>query len=268
MKITILKIAAGAALVLSCKAKVTPAKPVDTSTPAAAPTANNSSLISKLSKAAPFSQVKINSTVNVQNGKFVPPLDATIYIEDGKKIWMNLTAVFLNVARGIATPEGVKAYAKPNKTYIDQDFGYINKLLNVNFIDYQGFQNLLLGRTFVPVNEDFALAQNSNGYTLASAKNQVATANGKRSEYKMTLSYSPDFNLTSVEIQDAKTPGRVNISYGERVQINNMSLPKNVKIIINNGKESRIYIENTKFDFSTMETPYSVPKDYTKTVIK
>jgi hypothetical protein len=49
---------------------------------------------------------------------------------------------------------------------------------------------------------------------------------------------------------------------------NNVKLPKNVKIIIKGSKNSQILIENTKFDFSRMETPYSVPSSYKKIEIQ
>jgi hypothetical protein len=64
-------------------------------------------------------------------------LDATIYIETDKKIFESMRAFFINAARGIITPEGIKAMDKYNKTYIDSDFDYLNNLLNVNFIDYK-----------------------------------------------------------------------------------------------------------------------------------
>ena len=60
---------------------------------------------------------------------------------------------------------------KINRTYIDSDFTYLNNLLGVNFINYQALQNLLTGRTFVPVNDkDFTLTQNAQGYNLKSIK--------------------------------------------------------------------------------------------------
>lgn len=90
-----------------------------------------------------FDQIKIDSKVKVETGSFVPTLDATIYIENDKKVWMNLRALFINAARGIATPEGIKGQDKINKTYIDSDFDYLNNLLNVNFIDYKSLEKIL-----------------------------------------------------------------------------------------------------------------------------
>ncbi len=61
---------------------------------------------------------------------------------------MNLRALFINVARGIATPEGIKGQDKVNKAYIDSDFDYLNHLLNVNFIDYKSLEKNFTGENF------------------------------------------------------------------------------------------------------------------------
>lgn len=255
--------------VISCaatnNAKTTIKKPTDTS----AIVSPNSGFFEAVTKKQNFDNLKITSKISVENGSFIPTLDGIIYIENNQKIWMNLSALFLNVARGVASPSGIKAYEKYNKTYIDSDFAYLNKLLNVNFINYNSLQNLLLGRTFVPVNEkDFILTNNAQGYSLTSAQNQKVVANGKTSEYKISLSYSPEMELTKVKIEDAKTPDSLEISYSNWENQGSMRLPKNVKIIIKGQKTDQILIENTKFDFSKIETPYSVPANYTKKTIK
>lgn len=182
---------------------------------------------------------------------------------------MNLTAVILQAARGIATPEGVKGYYKLDKTYIDSDFAYLNKLLNVNFIDYNSLQNLLLGKTFIPVSEsNFNLTKNAQGFSLASKATQKITENGKTTEYNILLDYDNDLNLTHVLLSNVQNNDQLEINYSNREIINNESFPKNVKIIIKAKKTDEILIENTKFDFSRMETPYSVPANYKKTEIK
>ncbi|MBQ0151533.1 MAG: DUF4292 domain-containing protein, partial [Chryseobacterium sp.] len=49
---------------------------------------------------------------------------------------------------------------------------------------------------------------------------------------------------------------------------NEIKLPQYVKIIIKGSKNSQIVVENTKFGFTKMETPYSVPANYKKIEIK
>ena len=233
------------------------------------PISNNASFFSAIDRKTSFEAVKINSKIDAKTGSFIPTLDAVIYIENGQKVWMNLTAVILQAARGLATQEGIKGYYKLDKTYIDSDFGYLNKLLNVNFIDYNALQNLLLGKTFIPVSEnDYNLTQNISGYTLTSKQTQKITENGKTSEYKIALDYDADFNLSHVLLTNIANNDQLEITYSNREILNNESFPKSVKIIIKANKTDEILIENTKFDFSRMETPYSVPANYKKTEIK
>ncbi|HCM32674.1 MULTISPECIES: DUF4292 domain-containing protein [Chryseobacterium] len=216
-----------------------------------------------------FEQIKIDSKVRVETGSFVPTLDATIYIENDKKVWMNLRALFLNVARGIATPDGIKGQDKTSKTYIDSDFDYLNNLLNVNFIDYKSLEKILLGRTFVKISDSqFTLTQNAQGYKMVSNVNQKIVTDEKTREYKIALQYDTNYDLLSVNLKDVLSPDELEISYSDWNEYNGIRLPQNVKIIIKGSKSSQILLENTKFDFSRMETPYSVPSSYKKIEIK
>ncbi|WP_374463228.1 DUF4292 domain-containing protein [Chryseobacterium sp.] len=216
-----------------------------------------------------FEQIKIDSKVKVETGSYVPTLDATIYIENDKKVWMNLRALFINAARGIATPEGIKGQDKINKTYIDSDFDYLNNLLNVNFIDYKSLEKILLGRTFVKINDrQFDLTQNAQGFKMVSNTNQKIVTDEKNREYKVALQYDTNYDLLSVNLKDMLSSDELEISYSDWNEYEGIRLPKNVKIIIKGSKSSQILLENTKFDFSRMETPYSVPSSYKKIEIK
>ena len=250
---------------LSCKTQNAANAPLSTN----APVAESSAFFKEINKKPSFQQIKINSRVNVETGNFIPTLDATIYIENGQKVWMNMIAVFLNVGRGIATPDGIQGYEKWNKTYIESDFSYLNKLLNVNFIDYNSLQNLLLGKTFIPINEkDFLVTKNAQGYRLISSKNLTFTNNGQVSEYSVAMDFSNDFNLMQVNLVDKNKTNELEISYLNWTGFEEMMLPKNVKIIIKGTKTSQILLENTRFESSKMDTPYSVPNNYTKTEIR
>lgn len=216
-----------------------------------------------------FDYLKINSKITADNIK-VSPLDAIIYIETDKKIWSRIDFLFFNAARALITPEGIKAMDKYNKNYIDSDFDYLNNLLNVNFIDYKNLEKLLEGRTFFTLSDRNAkIIKNNDGYLVESISNiKISTENIER-EYKIMMQYSEDFNLMAVNLRDVKSNDAMEIVYSDwEVQPNNVKLPKNVKIIIKGSKNSQILIENTKFDFSRMDTPYSVPSSYKKIEIQ
>lgn len=180
-----------------------------------------------------------------------------------------MIAIFLNVGRGVATPAGIKGYEKWNKNYIESDFTYLNNLLNVDFIDYNSFQDLLLGKTFIPIKEnEYQLTKNAQGYVLKSIKNIRFKTDGVLSEYAVSLDYSDQFDLNKVSLQKIDEPDYLEVSYSNWENFENIKLPKNVKIVIKGAKDSQIILENTKFDFSKMEALYSVPNNYTKTEIK
>lgn len=216
-----------------------------------------------------FDQVKMSGTLNVETGAGIPTLNSTIYIEKDQKIWMNMTALFVTVARGIATPEGIKARNIADKTYIDSDFDYLNRLLNVNFIDYKSLEKLLMGRTFLKISDSqFKLTKNAQGFKMESLQNQkFESENGVR-EYKIVHNYAPNYDLTRVFIQDINTDDALEITYSNWEQFKNYRLPKNVKIIIKGAKNGEILLENTKFDDSPSQTPYSVPASYKKVEIQ
>jgi len=216
-----------------------------------------------------FEHVKISSKITASDLR-VSPLDATIYIESDKKIWSNITFLIIPAARAIITPEGIKAMDRYNKNYIDSDFDYLNNLLNVNFIDYKTLEKLLMGRTFMHItNSNSKIVKNSEGYQLTSITNQKIVTNEVTREYKVEMQYTEDFNLNWVKLQDVKSNDAIEIVYENWETFpNEVKLPKNVKIIIKGSKTSQILMENTKFDFSRMETPYSVPANYKKIDIK
>ena len=216
-----------------------------------------------------FEHVKINSKITASDLR-VSPLDATIYIESDKKIWSNISFLIIPAARAIITPEGIKAMDKYNKNYIESDFDYLNNLLNVNFINYTTLEKLLMGRTFMQItNSNSKIVKNSQGYQLTSITNQKIVSNEITREYKVEMQYTEDFNLNWVKLQDVKSNDAIEIVYENWETFpNEVKLPKNVKIIIKGSKTSQILMENTKFDFSRMETPYSVPSSYKKIEIK
>lgn len=252
-------------MMVSCKTKTAVDNPISTN----APIASNAAFFNTITEKTNFQQLKINSRITAETGKFIPPLDATIYIEKDKKVWINMIAIFLNVGRGLATPEGIKGYEKWNKTYIESDFSYLNGLLNVNFIDYGAFQNLLLGKTFIPVNaKDFKLTKNAQGYLLTSIKDLRFQTNGTSHEYSASLSYSNEMDLQNVSLKKINASDELQVSYANWENFENIKLPRTVKIVIKGSKDSQILLENTKFESSKMDAPYSVPNNYKKTEIK
>jgi len=235
------------------------------------PMEDTSAFFADIENPVQFDALKISSRIKISNGKLIPTLNATFYIEKDKKVWTNITA-FMGLfggARGIATPQGIKAYEKINKTYIDSDFSYLNNLLGVNFINFQALQNLLVGKTFVPINpKKYEVQEFPDKIQVTSKNPQKVKVDGKESSYHITLNYDKEYKLSNVQINDVHSPNELKIEYSNYIKLQNEYFPQNVKVNIKNKKDDEIFIENTNFEFSQMETPYSVPANYKKTVIK
>lgn len=226
---------------------------------------NHKEFYSIISKKSNFDALKITSKINADFGKNIPAINATIYIENNEKVWINMSALFINMARGIATPQGLKAYEKIDRTYIDSDYAYLNQFLNINFLDYNVLQNILLGKVFYPINDkEFALNQTEKGYTLSSKKPQKINVKEKNNDYFIDFEFSKDFDLNQIILKETKSDNILQLHYQNWITINEQRLPQNVKIIIKGKKKGEILIENTKFDFSKMDTPYNVPNNYKK----
>lgn len=222
---------------------------------------SNAYFFNKIAEKSYFDVLKIQSKIDMEMGKSVPTMNATIYIEQDKKIWLNISAFFMNVARGLVTPDGVKMYEKLEKTYVDSDFSYLNKLLKINLLNYNSFENLLVGKNFIPVTQnDFSLVRKDEGFLLKSIKNQKIG----NDEYSVELLFSLHFDLMKINLNKLNSNEKIEISYENWITEQGNRLPKNVKIIIKGEKTDQILIENTKFEFSKMETPYSVPSHYKK----
>lgn len=225
-------------------------------------------LYDALNKKNEFESLKITSKINAEIGTFLPPIDAVFYIEKSQKIWINFQ-VFINVGRALITPSGLKAYEKWDKTYVDSDFSYLKQKFNANFLDYASLENLLLGKTFFPINETFfQVTQNENKVLVNSSKNIVLETDGNAREYKISLEYSKELDLKVIHLEEYQGKKSFDILYENYEKFFHLKLPKSVKIIIKGDKTKQILIENTKFEFLKMETPFSIPANYTKTEIK
>lgn len=240
-------------------------------TPPQAPAKNDiADFLQQIRQPRPFTFVKIQSVMDIQTNKAIPEINATIYIENGKKIWANLSALFFTIARGQATPSGFQAYEKMGGTYIDSDYAYLRNLLKAEFIDYTSLQNLLTGRTFVPLRpENLQLTTTADGRNiLKTIHPEQINLKGKTETYTLEMIYSPENDLLSTFINQINSPNRLEVSYSNWQQIAGSRFPKTIQIEMRGDRTERIKIENTTFDPVHMDTPFAIPSNYTKKEIK
>lgn len=223
-----------------------------------------SALIKKITDSQPnFNYLTIQSKINTEIDGTRLGLNGKIFIENGKMIWVNISKFGLNAARALITPDGVKAYEKLNRTYIDSDFSYFNELLKVNFIDYDELQNLLLGRIFVDLKADDFSAEIVNGdYILQHKENDQIVKNLEEGKYFQRYIFDSDFRLKQAFILDPNTTMELLINYENWTKVGSQEFPQYVKVLVKETKTQKVDIEYNNFTFQQSQTPFEIPSGY------
>lgn len=212
-----------------------------------------------LHKTNNFNHLVIKSKITADLGDMDTGIDATISVDNQDKIWINAQK-FIFKARAEITPEGFKAYENFSKSYIDGDFAFINKLLGVDFIDYNKFQNLLLGRVFVDLNQE--------KYTAERINNQYKIVGQSKANYAETYVFDSGFRLLEAHLKDEKQNIDIHLSYADWVKAEKEEFPKKVKILVKDKKTKQIDLEYNSFTYQQIDTPFSIPTGYKKREIK
>lgn len=222
------------------------------------------SVINKtLAQKPSFTHLTINSKINADIDDVSTSLNGRIYVHNGKKIWVNISKFGINGARALITPNGLKAYEKLDKSYIDGDFAYFNRLLKVDFIDYDKLQNLLLGRIFVDIKpNDFNSEIIDNQYVLNYKENSQLLQNPKDGKYIQTYKIGSDFYLREAFLQDPKSKMELLITYDNWIKSGSEVFPKSVKIIVKDKKTQKVELEYNNFTFEQIDTPFEIPSGY------
>ena len=210
-----------------------------------------------------FTHLTIQSKIQADIDGNSIGLNGKIYIQNEKKIWVNVSKFGINAARAVITPNGFKAYEKLDRTYIDGDFTYFNHLLKVDFIDYQTLQNLLLGRIFTEMKPtDFQSEIVDNQYVLTYKQNENLAANPKEGNYIQTYVFGNDYLLRKAVIKDPNSKMELHVDYSNWLKVGVQLFPKNVKVLVKDKKTQKVELEYNNFTFEQSETPFEIPSGY------
>lgn len=214
-----------------------------------------------------FDALQINANVDASLNKKNINANLRIYIETEKQIWLNASIFGFTGARGLIKPNSVKAYEIIDKSFVDTDFDYINKIFHVDFIDYTKLQQLLLGQ--IPLlsdlkDYDFKSDKETKEYILSYKNNQ----NPQKKDYRHSYFLDSDYRLKKIEIISPQDNTQVIATYDDWVKIDNKNLPSIVKILIKAKELSSIELDYNKFTFEQMTPPFKIPSGYSKRDLK
>ena len=218
---------------------------------------------SALAQKPQFVHLTINSKINADIDGNSVGLNGKIYVQNGKKIWVNVSKFGVNGARALITPDGFKAYEKLDRTYIDGDFSYFNNLLKVDFIDYDKLQNLLLGQIFIDMKAgEFNSEIVQNEYVLSYKDNEKIQRNPQEGKYIQIYTLDSNFRLKNANLKDPKTQMELEISYDSWQKVGTQFFPKTVKVLVKDKKTQKVELEYNNFTFEESQTPFEIPSGY------
>lgn len=215
------------------------------------------------SQKAQFVHLTINSKINANIDNNPVGLNGKIYIQNDQKIWINVSKFGINAARALITPDGVQAYEKLDKSYIDGDFTYFNNMLKVDFIDFNKLQNILLGRIFMDLKpSDFHSEIQDDLYVLTYHENEKLSQKPKSGKYIQIYKFDSAFRLMSAYLKDSKSGKELEIDYSKWTNLGTQYFPGNVKVLVKDKKDQRVELEYNNFTFEESPTPFSIPSGY------
>lgn len=210
----------------------------------------------------PFPKLRIRGKTEIRNEDDIPKLNTTLFIENGKKIWVN-AAVVINVARAVIDAQGLQGYEKTNGIYFQENFQQLNEVFGVDFLSLEAFQKLLLGRFCFPINTtDFSFTPTENGLLVQSSKPLRILYENKERLFQQLLEFTPNYALKRLVMSELNSERFFEITYDRYFTFENQTLPQFVKIIIKNKKTTAILLEYNSFDFKDIETPFKIPSNY------
>ena len=225
----------------------------------------------------PISNVNINALIdkintNTLNFKNFKSRIRVIY-DDGKKkeqiivqmrvksdeiIWLSAT-MLVPIAKAIISKDKLRFYERFQKTYYDGEITAINSILKTK-INYNKLENLLLGKSFVDLN-------NNSWKQISNSKNYILISKGRNNIFNPTLFFNPvNFLLEEQRIFLPEISEVLRIQYLNFINISDNNIPQTIKLsIVYEGILRSIEIDLSNINFpEKLNFPFEIPKGYKK----
>lgn len=242
-------------IIASCKTKKTtsvkePAKTINTDNTVKANLVNSINLNKN-----DFSYYSCNGTLKYKDPDQKVSVDVVMNMEKDKYLFLSATALFINVARVLATPDSLVILDLIHRKAIVSDYHYIKKMTGVP-LTFTQLQNLIIGNA--PFNHDL---QTTITDTILQQIHITDVLNATQAQ---TVSY----NAKSLKAQQTKVIERnagkeFTIQYAEPFMQQANAFPSimNINIQAEKNIECNFELKNFAFD-KKKELVFSIPKTF------
>ena len=240
-------------VVMACKTKKAIVKPP---TAVATPADNKRSETITVLKAKDisFNTLSLKAKASLDINGNTNNVNMNIRIEKNKKIWVSITALGIEVARALITPDSIKVRNSLQGVYLKKPFNYVHTYTNKQ-VNFALLQSIFSGNTV----KDFFRDE-----TLVAQENGVWTLSGVNEGLAYRVIFNTLLKVNENNLNDIASGRSLRVVYGEYQNINGSLFPTNLKINSMAG-DKRI---NINLDFSKIESnlalefPFNVPNKY------
>jgi len=215
---------------------------------------------------------KFNVTYQVDGKK--TSVSGNLRIDYDSIIWISISpALGLEAVRFMLTTDSIKYLNRLSKTFLSQDFLYINQLLNKT-MDYDMAQSFLIGNDFsLYESNSFKASIENQQYKLNTIDRRKIRRFVRRSEDDISIPIQSiwldpeNFKISKVLIKEAERDNRKFIAtYGDFINIEGRLIPSDLEFNIETDvNKVNIKIRYSNIQFEQDQTyPFRIPENYSE----
>ncbi len=221
-----------------------------------------------------FNRLSAKFNITYQVDSKTTNVSGNLRIEYDSIIWISISpALGLEAVRFMLTPDSIKYINRLNKTYLSQDFVYINQLLNKT-LDYDMAQSFLIGNDFsLYESNSFKASIENQQYKLNTINRRKIRRYVRRSEDDISIPIQSiwldpeNFKISKVLLKEAERDNRKFIAtYEDFNNIDGRLIPADLEFNIETDvKKVRIKVRYSNIQFEQDQTyPFRIPENYTE----
>ena len=186
-----------------------------------------------------------------------------IRIKKDSLIWISVTGVGFEVARGLITTDSIVFMDKFHKNYFVFSYAQLSKQYNFE-LNFALLQSIIIGNLPFPQKTEDSVAQESDFMVLKQSVGRLNVDN-----------YVAPSNLKLTRLKAVETPtnNTFSLDYGDFKQVSSFLFPfdSNIKLDVLSQKDQRMINTTMRIKHSKVELvsqnpgfPFSVPSSYTR----
>ena len=219
-----------------------------------------------------FSQFSAKFNVTYTADKKKTTVSGLLRIEYDSIIWISITpALGIEAVRFMLTPDSIKYINRLNNSYLQQNFTYINQLINKT-LDYDMAQAFLLGNDFSFYESNtFKASVENQQYKLSTTDRRKLRRYVRRSEDDISIPIQSiwldpqNFKISKVMLKEAERDNRKFLAtYTEFEDSDGKVIPLEMDFRVETADNKiRIRISYSKIQFDKEQTyPFKIPDNY------